>query len=120
MKVIYDLRLAEITSVHIEFSSSQLDPVILKGTSLICSSALSVQAHPFPCSVLTTMTNVGYKSASWAMVHATLIPPTVPRTREGQRHLQALRMKDERVVALVLEDFSVWWRRKAPEEIIMV
>ena len=83
MKVIYDLRLAEITSVHIEFSSSQLDPVIPKGTSLICSSALSVQVHPFPCSVLTTMTNVGYKSASWAMVHATLIPPTVPRTREG-------------------------------------
>lgn len=48
MKVIYDLRLAEITSVPIEVSSSQLDPVILKGTSLICSSALSVQVHAFP------------------------------------------------------------------------
>lgn len=40
MKAIYDLRLAEIISVHIEFSSSQLDPVILKGTSLCPSDLL--------------------------------------------------------------------------------
>ena len=45
---------------------------------------------------------------------------SVPRTWEGQRHLQALRLKDEHVVALVLEDFSVRWRRKAPEGIIMI
>lgn len=40
MKAIYDLRLAEITSVNIEFSSSQLDPIILKGTFLCPSNLL--------------------------------------------------------------------------------
>lgn len=40
MKVIYDLRRAEITSVNIEFSSSLLDPIIPKGTSLCPSNLL--------------------------------------------------------------------------------
>lgn len=126
MKVLYYVRLAETTFVNTEVSRFWLDlaghlsvPFQLAPLPLVSKSILFPPGKVWstPCSGLATMTNM-VPLRSWQV--PLWVWQSVPSTWEGPGHLQELRMKDEQIVAFVLEEFSVWGRIKALEEIITV
>lgn len=114
-KVIYYLRLVEITSASIEFSKSLLDTLCVLP---IGSNHLS----PFPSKegLVYDSSTVLAMVTSWEL--EICLPGLSERYSEFDNQYtvlgkapgtsKALRMKDERVMAFVLEDCSVWWRRK--------